>query len=198
MKHLRVVIGAAATLVLLSAPLGHAATIGFSPTPAVVPVGQIAAIDLYISGLGEGTLPALSAFDLNVAYDPALLQYTGTDFGDAVLGDQLDLSGLGSISGADAAGGLVNLFEISLDDPNILNTLQAGTFILATLHFSGLSAGMSPLSLTVNTLGDAYGNPLSADLVDGSVNSVPEPASVALVCAGLVVLAGRAYQKRRR
>jgi hypothetical protein len=107
-------------------------------------------------------------------------------------------AGLGSVTGSDASTpGIFNLFEFSLDDPLDLENLQAGSFILATLTFDTLTSGTSPLSLSVNAIGDAYGDPFSVDLVNGRINviGVPEPATLILMGSGL---AGLGLWRRRR
>ena len=53
-----------------------------------------------------------------------------------------------------------------------------------------LQMGTSPLLLSVAALGDAYGQPLSADLEDGLIAVVPEPQ------AALVFLVGRLVVRR--
>ncbi|RLB79884.1 MAG: hypothetical protein DRH15_08305, partial [Deltaproteobacteria bacterium] len=45
--------------------------------------------------------------------------------------------------------------------------------------------GTSPLEIIINSLGDAYGNPLSADVQSGSIAPVPEPATFILIGFGL-------------
>lgn len=173
-----------------------AIAIGFDPASQSVNPGDPVELAVRISGLGDLVAPSLGAFDLDVSFDPGVLAYTGADFGDPLLGDQLDLFALGSVSGATPALGAVNLFEISLDLPDDLNTLQAQSFVLFTLHFDALAPGASALTLAANELGDAYGDPLNADLEPGSVGVVPEPGSAQLVAPGVALLA--AWRRRLR
>jgi hypothetical protein len=56
----------------------------------------------------------LSTFDLNVAFDSNVLRFLASRLADPVLGDQLDLFGLGSLAGTTPGLGIVNLFELSL------------------------------------------------------------------------------------
>jgi hypothetical protein len=114
-------------------------------------------------------------------------------WGDPVLGDQLDLLGLGSLASATPGSGLVNVFELSFDSVDDLNNLQAADFILARLLFDTASAGISALTLNINALGDAFGDALTANVQDGSVTVtsttiVPEPSSILLLLLGSLFL----------
>ena len=172
---------------ILVLPVAATPTIGFNPLSQTVSVGSTVTVDLVVSGLADNAAPSLGTFDLNVNFDPSILTFNG-----AIFGSQLDLFGLGDISFATLGVGTVNLFELSLESAADLDNLQAGAFILAILSFNALSTGTSPLDVSVNALGDSLGNPLSADLVSGSITSlgtsVPEPSTLALVGLALFAL----------
>lgn len=159
----------------------QAALLSLHPDPASVGVGASVEVALTVSGLGAGSAPSLSVFDVDLTYDPAVLQFDSVAFGDPVLGDQLDLSGLGTITGLDGSvAGAVNHFEVSLDLPADLDALQAGAFTLSVFRFTALSPGVSPLNLSINSLGDALGDPLGAQWEGARLTVIPEPASAGL------------------
>jgi hypothetical protein len=162
MQRALFVLGAA--LLCLGGGVAEAVSLDFVPAVQTVAQGNSAGVAVRISGLGDGTAPSLGAFDLDVAFNPSVLDFIGISFGDPVLGDQLDLSGLGSIiSFSFAVGtGPANLSELSLALPDDLNALQAPAFTLATVTFAALAAGTSSLTFAVNALDDANGAPLVA------------------------------------
>ncbi len=183
--------------VTFSSHQAHAIVIGIDPSSQVVPVGNPFTVGLTISGLGSGSVPSLGTFDVDLTFDPAILSFGSVSYGDPVLGDQLDLSGLGAITITTPGAGSVNLFELSLDLPDVLDTLQADSFTLATLTFDPLSLGTSQFNLLNIKLGDAVGNALLTDVRGGSVSVVPEPATILLLASGLGAL-GLGNWKRRR
>jgi hypothetical protein len=183
-----------------------AASITLAPSSQSVDLGSQAVVTLDIAGLGSGAAPSVGAYDINLSFDSSILALSSVVFGDPVLGDQLDVLGLGSILGATPGAGTVNVFEISLDFVDDLNQLQADSFTLATFTFDTLAAGSSALGLTLNALGDADGLPLEATLTGGSVDvtaapppvSVPEPSAWATYTLLLAGLAGLAIFQRKK
>lgn len=201
-RILRIALGA--ICLFATALPSYALSISLTPTTQTVDVGQTLQFDLVVSGLGAGVASSLGTYDVDIGFDPGILGFTSAVFGDPILGNQLDLFGFGSLNAITAGVGTVNLFELSFDDPADLNSLQAENFTLATLSFTALTAGTSSLSINVNTIGDALGDPLTADVVDAratvnQTNPIPEPNGLALAIAGLLALAAirarRTYAK---
>ena len=177
------VIGALAGVAMGQPPTGLSIT--FDPLDQAVGLGSTVDVGIRISGLGDFTAPSIAVFDLNVTFDPTILDFTGALFGDPVLGDQLDLWELGSFTAATPSSGLANIFELSLDLPGDLDDLQASDFTMATLSFDAVGIGTSSLGLFANALGDSWGDPLSANLGTGSVTVTPLPGAVLLGSLGL-------------
>ena len=172
-------------------------TLGIVPVSQTIPPAGSASVDITISGLDAGVAPSLSVYDLSVSYNSSILGFSSLAFGDSVLGDQLDLSGFGTITIVDSSvPGVIQFSEISFDLPATLDSQQLDAFTLATITFTGIGGGISPLSLTVNSLGDSIGDPLTVDpanIGSGSVTvtgstSIPEPATFIPVGVGLLLL----------
>lgn len=171
-----------------------AATVSLVPSTSAVEVGATVALELRVSDVGSN---GLGTFDLDVLFDPALVTLSGVTYGSG-----LDVLGLGSLQFATASADAVNLFELSLDSAAELLALQLDSFVLATLNFVGVTPGSAVFALSLNALGDAYGDSLSASLVDAAVtilapspSTVSEPAPYALLSAALAALA---LSRRRR
>jgi len=176
---------------LLFPGLASAISIGFSPSSQAVDVGDTVSVELTITGLGNLAPASLGVFDLDVLFDPTVLAPSGVVFGDPVLGDQLDLFALGSLTASDdSTPGILNLFELSLDSASDLDSLQAGSFTLATLDFTAVSLGSSALDATIHALGDAFGDRLVADVTPGSISPIPEPSGLVTFLTGLIVVVG--------
>ena len=168
----------------------QAISLGFDPVDQEVESGDLAYVDLVISGLGNGMADSLSTFDLNIDFDATILSFYSVIFG-----DQLDLMGKGSKHDRIPGTGTVNLYELSVDSKSLLDNNQKSAFTLATLTFNTLSIGTSPLTMRNIILGDTSNPPETIDIIDspGSITvlaPIPEPATMLLFSTGILLLSG--------
>ena len=180
-------------------------TLGLVPGSQNISVGGFADVEIFIAGLGSGAAPSLSAFDIDILFDFSVLNLTGVFFGDSGIGDQLNLLGAGSITSYNnSVPGQVNLWEVSLNTPGELDSLQAGDFTLLTLQFQGVNLGLGNVVLSVNYLGDSIGNPLTvsvdprtASITVGEGEPIPEPSTFGFLLLGLTVFGiGRRFRAK--
>lgn len=191
-------------LALLAVHSAQAITLSIESDPQI---NNQLPVYLKIAGLGDGTAPSLGVFDVDILFDPVFLAFNNATFGDPLLGDQLDLFGLGSSSWAIPDSDTVNLYELSFDEIDDLNGLQADSFTLATLTFDVVTSGSTTLTIgQINALGDAEGKSLSDNYsvvvsspssveVIRNVMEVPLPSTVLLLAPGLLWLLGFALPR---
>jgi len=157
-----------------------AISLSFSPSTAEINIGGSIDVDLIISGLENDDL---GYFEFDINFDDSILGFNsyslGNGLGNIAAGDADDWSA------GDLGGGTINLIEISY----LLDlSFQSDSFSLATLSFTGVGLGSSPLSYSNIVLGDDWGGALSADTIDGSIDVVPEPATLLLFGIGFIGL----------
>ncbi|MCP4767525.1 MAG: hypothetical protein GY875_14765 [Gammaproteobacteria bacterium] len=186
------------TLLGFSIASANAATVSFDPSAQSVGLGGSVDVDLRISGLGADIL---TSFDLDLSFDATILGYTGFDFGTGL--DSFGL-GLNEQIDTDFGGGLVNVFELSIDSDDVLLLSQDDDFVLGTFHFMAIGLGTSGLSVTAHPFAEALGGhhgadgssiALAFDPEAGSVSVVPVPAAVWLFGTALIGLVG--FGKRK-
>ncbi|HEX7764254.1 MAG TPA: PEP-CTERM sorting domain-containing protein [Cellvibrio sp.] len=178
------------TLVLSFSLNANAINIDLIADHAAINIGENVELQVRISGL-DGEL-ALGAYDVNFNYDASLFSINTIIWGDSQ-GNQLDLSGSGSLQDTSNGIGWLNLFALSFDDVLTLELLQESEFTLFSVLLNAIAIGSGDFSLTANTLGDASGNDLFLDSINGvniNVNgaSVPEPSSLLLLIGVLAML----------
>lgn len=183
-------------LIALSGGAHADVTLGFGP---VTQAGSTLTVSIVAAGLSQGAAPSLSTYDLDLLFDPDRLAFAGAIFGDPVLSDQLDLTGLGgNLQLVTPAGpGIVNLFESSLDSPEDLDALQADRFILATLSFGVRAAGSSALQLIGHALGDSNGAEIIARFGNTTVHAVPIGPSLLWMGSGVAGISGLMWRRNR-
>lgn len=194
---------AIASLFLLIPGLGMANQIqvALSPVTQNVPLGSSVQFALGVSLLNIGEPPSLGAYDVTVYFNSNILAFSSVVFGDPILGNQLDLFGLGSIQNFTPGIGNINLFELSLDSSDDLDAFQAGDFTLAILTLSTIGSGTSSLDINVIALADAVGAPITSvtsgsEITVTEVSGIPEPRTVVITTFGLAALLGESWRRR--
>jgi len=157
---------------LLAAHAASAALV-LAPSFTNTTAGNSYSVDVRVTDLGSNQV---GSFDIDVAYNAALLTPTGVTFG-PFLGDPNLFEALTDFSFATA--GVVDFGESSFLTPAELDALQSESFLLATLSFDAIGTGVASFAvLSTSTLGDASGNPLA----------IPEPGSLLLLGLGFAGL----------
>lgn len=182
----------------------QAVSIHVSPTSQSIGVSDTTTVDIIFDVEGDGGLN-LGAFDLGISFDDSLLTLGAVTYGSGLF-DGLDLGGFGEFEASDlSTPGLALLSSFSLEFDL---SLQADSFILATLEFTGDAVGTSDINIVGGTFGtidlsDDLGFPITgATTIDGEIKvtsagpSVPDSGStIALFGVGL---AGLVLGKKRR
>jgi hypothetical protein len=176
----------------------EAMSISFQPTAQTINGGDLFAVDVFVSGL-SGANEIVSAFDLDVTYDPSILGVTGFTFS-TLLGDPTLFE---ADNGAVLSSGRIDFWALSyLSDAELVALLQPDSFTIATLSFRALGSGTTNLVFDPITLPgiDVKGldaAPLSLEVSDASVtvvaqsNAIPEPSTILLCLLGFGALAHR-------
>lgn len=175
----------------------NAISIDLIANQTTVNVGDNIEVQVRIGGLSDAGAPSLGAYDVNFNYDASLFNFNSILWGDSTLGNQLDLGGFGSLQDSSSGLDWLRALEISFDDVMDLELLQAGEFTLFSVLLNAVAIGSGSFSLTTNAIGDAYGNYLFIDAINGTAVdigsiSVPEPSSLLLLLGMLAVIALRA------
>lgn len=175
----------------------NAISIDLIANQTAINVGDNIEVQVRISGLNDASAPSLGDYDVNFNYDASLFNFNNIVWGDSTLGNQLDLSGFGSLQDSNSGSDWLRVLEVSFDGAYDLELLQAGEFTLFSVLLNAIAVGSGNFSLTKNAFGDAYGN----DLLVGTINtttvnvervSVPEPSSLLLLVGLLAIVVLRA------
>ena len=160
--------------------LAQQLTISASPNPAQV--GQSIGLDVMISGVQD-----LYGYQFSLSFNPALLQANGGTEGSFLSAGGATYFDAGSI---DNSAGTVS-YAFGLLSSAVPGVSGSGT--LVHLNFTALAAGTTTLNFSDVIFQNSQLADITVTAVPGSltVTAVPEPASLALLMAGLGFVAWR-------
>jgi hypothetical protein len=187
MKTLKVAALAGVATVAWTQTAAASISIGFSPAPpGTVTSGDLFTVDIIVSGLqSDGLDEIVSAFDLDVTFDPAVLDTTSWSF------DSTPFGGAANVLFGDLTfPGVKDIWAVSLVPDADLAALQGDSVVLGTLGFTAIADGPVALGLYWDEFNDVKGR--NNQVI---IPTVPEPATVLLFGLGL---AGAALTRRRR
>lgn len=195
----RWLLAAAAGLWILAAgDAARAVTISLAevaPTPSPILPESSIFVELQFSGLVEGDAPSLTSFEIDVAFDDALLDFVDLAW-DPLLGQTCTLetfdSSCDTLAEFSSSTGLVELGASSLLDPATINANQPASGVLATIQLQAAAVGTSALTLPQVVLGGTITGTqegtLSATASGLTLVVTPEPGTLGLLLLGLAAL----------
>lgn len=179
---------------LISMGTAFSVTLTLETSTPVVDVCDDFDVDLVISGLNQELL-SVGSFDADILFDTTQMSFIdyslGTFLGDVNLFEALDLST------GEAVPGTIDLAEVSLLDPFILDAYQLNPgldeFTLATLTFHCDGVGVSQIQIDDTDpwlfVGDSLATPGGFAVIVGeslTITQTPEPATLLLFGLGLI------------
>ncbi len=188
---------AAIAILAMSGRPATAGIISLDESASSISLGETVSIDLTVAGLGEFVAPTLGAFTAEVLFDPLVLALDSITFGDFLGAPDPDHgAGVGSPFETDIfvtqTPGSISMDELSFLFDFELDPLQPGSFVLATMTFTGAGAGVSSVDIGSPLFSDAFGFPISLTGINGATisvaSAVPEPSSVVLFGLGSLFL----------
>lgn len=177
-------------LFLASVGTATAVTLSLETSTPVVDPCTYFGVDLVVSGLGNYEPSSVGDFDIDILYDPTLMEFVdyslGTYLGDVGLDEALDWSW------GEFSPGAIDLAEVSRLDALDLGLMQPSKFILAELTFHCLGAGISDISIDGSDpyltykVGDELGGMFDVTLGGPlTITQTPEPCTILLIGTGL-------------
>ncbi len=162
-----------------------AATITIEPTSNTTSVGGAFNIAVQVTGVSD-----LYAYQFDLSFGPAVVSITNVTEGGLLPSGGSTFFFPGAI---DNVSGTLTLTAGSLQGP-VPGVNGSGT--LATVLFTGVGFGATPVTLSNVVLLDSAGSDIAGTTIqNGSVTVVPEPMSVMLLgCGVLGGLIARAYR----
>jgi hypothetical protein len=161
-----------------------AATVSVDPVSIFIQDDATVDIDVLVRDVTD-----LFAYQFDIAFNPLVLSALSVSEGAFLSSGGATLFVGGVIN---SVAGTITFTANTLIGPVAGVT---GTGNLATIQFSALSSGTSPISISNVLLLDSVGNDILTNLQQGSVTVVPEPSFAMLVA---VVLGAGALRRKPR
>jgi hypothetical protein len=182
-------------LKIMKSVLVALATCHFAASAAIISVtgpteeillGSQVAVDLSIGDVTNLDAPSISGYSVRLSFDPTILAPKSLEFGPS-----LDL-GSGSSRDFSSAVGSILIQEFSFATAADLINLQPGSFHFARLTFDTVAPGTSILNLTILSMLDQNGTPLSSTVANTTLRvataPIPEPSMFGGVGVALALL----------
>lgn len=175
-----VCVGLAAGLMLVGAKPAQAISVAVQGVPAAVTAGDAFNVDIVVTGIVD---EIITAWDIDVAFDSALLSNGFITFNSVPFGDA------DTIFDVVFGDGLTDAFLVSLLSDADIRALQCPgdvcgpTLTLATLGFTANADGVPTISLV--NWGLANDVKCAENVQCYPPKNVPEPGSLALLAAGV-------------
>jgi len=169
---------------LFVAPVVFAGTVSIQSTGVAIFPGDLFSVDVGVSNISD-----LYAFQFDLTFDPAIISATAISEGAFLPSSGATFFFPGTI---DNIGG-----AITFNADTLLGAVSgaSGSGVLATIQFSALGPGSSPIGLSNVILLDSSLGDISAGVINGSVTVSPEPSNRAP--AGLIFMGVFAWIRSR-
>ena len=174
MKNYLTCLGAYTLLLFWTAQAAAQSELLLQASSATVDINASVQITLTLSGLSADGSNTLAGYQVQIHFDQAVLRFDSIAFGSSLGVADSDPSTtiappFESAVVLNQGPGLVDIAYVSLLSSADLDALQMGALSLATLRFTSISQGNSPVGLDNVVAVDALGARLPVTPVDGAV-----------------------------
>lgn len=170
---------------LLFLTSANAVVLSINPASQTVIQGNIASIDLVVSGLESGGLDEIvAAYNIATSFDSTILSFNNAEFGGA-LGFTFPFTNVN-------ASNDVVVIETAFSGDNTLALLQPDSILLVTLNFNTIGSGVSQFDFTSDELTGRNSTLLDHTSTTGSitVTAIPIPSALLLFGSGVLGIIG--------